>query len=279
MYDHNEEIWEKEKRDKQERIAFLKKEISRLGIENHQLEKDLNTLHQSTTEEEQTYLNTVHSLQQKKQELQDLCQQREEKRIELEQSVSVITDLEKRAAEGEMIRRRLHNALQELRGNLRVIARVRPLLTSDRTASSEPAVWCLNDSDVQVRYKNKLQQFRFDGCFGFESTQTEVFEEVENFVQSALDGYNVCLFTYGQTGSGKTYTMQGIGNDEERGIIPRSIEKIIDEIERLRDIGWVYEISLSYIEIYREQIRDLLAKTSSKLEIKLDVCTQRKTDG
>ena len=90
-----------------------------------------------------------------------------------------------------------------------------------------------------------------------------------------MDGYNVCLFTYGQTGSGKTYTMQGIGEEEERGIVPRSIEKIIDEIERLKDIGWEYELAVSYIEIYREIIRDLLIRNSSKLEVKLDVLNNR----
>lgn len=142
----------------------------------------------------------------------------------------------------------------------------------------EPAVWCNDDTSVSVRYKNKIQCFHFDGCFDASSTQTEVFEEVENFVQSALDGYNVCLFTYGQTGSGKTYTMQGIGEEEERGIVPRSIEKIIDEIERLKDLGWEYDLSVSYIEIYREMIRDLLIRNSSKLEVKLDVLKKRLYD-
>ena len=123
----------------------------------------------------------------------------------------MVAELEARAAEGEIVRRRLHNTLQELRGNLRVISRVRPLLPTDRTASPVPAVWCEADSTVCVRYKEKVQQFTFDGAFGTESTQDEVFDEVSNFVQSALDGYIVCLFTYGQTGSGKTYTMQGVG--------------------------------------------------------------------
>ena len=217
----------------------------------------------------------VHSYQDQQQQLMNLCQEREKKRQLLEQNMAVIEELERRASEGEMIRRRLHNTLQELRGNLRVIARVRPLLTTDKTLSMEPAVWCSDDTSVSVRYKNKIQCFHFDGCFGASSTQTEVFEEVENFVQSALDGYNVCLFTYGQTGSGKTYTMQGIGEEEERGIVPRSIEKIIDEIERLKDIGWEYELAVSYIEIYREIIRDLLIHNSSKLEVKLDVLNNR----
>lgn len=55
---------------------------------------------------------------------------------------------------------------------------------------------------------------------------TQVFSAVSELVQSALDGYHVCLFSYGQTGAGKTYTMQGGHSPEQRGIIPRSVEKV-----------------------------------------------------
>ena len=56
--------------------------------------------------------------------------------------------------------------------------------------------------------------------------QEEVFTEVSEFVQSALDGFNVCLFSYGQTGSGKTHTMQGSGAGPMRGMIPRAMEQV-----------------------------------------------------
>jgi kinesin family protein C1 len=58
------------------------------------------------------------------------------------------------------------------------------------------------------------------------STQADVFAEVSQLVQSALDGYKVCLFSYGQTGAGKTHTMLGCGSGEQRGIIPRAVEKV-----------------------------------------------------
>ena len=111
--------------------------------------------------------------------------------------------------------------------------------------------------------------------------QSDVFDEVSNYIQSALDGYNVCLFTYGQTGSGKTYTMQGMDDTVHRGIIPRSIDKILDEISKLQIMGWEYQIELSYIEIYMERINDLLYMSNhnmtssnaepTKLEIFMDV--------
>lgn len=65
-------------------------------------------------------------------------------------------------------------------------------------------------------------------CVACESSagQEEVFTEVSEFVQSALDGFNVCLFSYGQTGSGKTHTMQGSGAGDMRGMIPRAMEQV-----------------------------------------------------
>ena len=73
---------------------------------------------------------------------------------------------------------------------------------------------------------DEKQSFTFDYVWNQGSKQQDVFNEVSQLVQSALDGYNVCLFAYGQTGSGKTFTMQGEVAKEYRGIIPRSIEKV-----------------------------------------------------
>ncbi len=68
--------------------------------------------------------------------------------------------------------------------------------------------------------------FNFDCVFGKESTQMDVYEEVEHLVKSFLDGHNVCVFSYGQTGSGKTYTMGTDSaklSEEHLGIIPRAV--------------------------------------------------------
>ena len=83
--------------------------------------------------------------------------------------------------------------------------------------------------------------------------------------QSALDGYNVCLFAYGQTGSGKTYTMQGAGgaSSEHRGLIPRSVEQIMESTRRLQKQGWSYKMSASVLELYNDAPKDLLLDTRS----------------
>ena len=79
--------------------------------------------------------------------------------------------------------------------------------------------------------------FKYDRAFHPSNGQDSVFEEVSEFVQSALDGYNVCLFSYGQTGSGKTHTMQGVGTGAMRGIIPRAVEQVARYKDELSEQG------------------------------------------
>jgi arsenate reductase-like glutaredoxin family protein len=84
---------------------------------------------------------------------------------------------------------------------------------------------------------------------------------VKPFIQSAIDGENVCIFAYGQTGSGKTFTMEGFtynSTDNQRGIIPRSIEEIFNYIESFSSHETKFMVRASYLQIYNESISDLL---------------------
>lgn len=74
-------------------------------------------------------------------------------------------------------------------------------------------------------------------------------------VISVLDGYNVCIFAYGQTGTGKTFTMEG--TEKNRGVNYRTLEQLF-EIANERRETFTYNISVSVLEVYNEQIRDLL---------------------
>ena len=83
--------------------------------------------------------------------------------------------------------------------------------------------------------------------FGPSSTQSDVFTELSQLVQSAMDGYNVCVFAYGQTGSGKTYTMEGghgLEVESESGMIPRTIKQIFEVKRRLTDKHWNYKLQV-----------------------------------
>ena len=175
-----------------------------------------------------------------------------------EERLRRIEELETQALDADATRRALHNQIQELRGNVRVFCRVRPT-TSDTAVVTCPA----DGSSVSLTKENDSNPvgFEFDRVFSPQSTQAEVFEEVSQLVQSALDGYKVCLFSYGQTGSGKTHTMlgeQGV-DSAERGVIPRAVAKIVEASEKNKQKGWTYEMHASYVEIYNEQVRDLLS--------------------
>lgn len=115
-----------------------------------------------------------------------------------------------------------------------------------------------------------LHHFEYDHVFSASTGQEEVFEEVSEFVQSALDGYHVTLFSYGQTGSGKTHTMQGM-RDQMRGIIPRAIEQVGKYKVVLEEDGWAYDMKVSMLEIYNETIRDLLRENEDTGDTKYDI--------
>jgi len=108
------------------------------------------------------------------------------------------------------------------------------------------------------------EEYTFDKIFKPEDSQEKVFEEISQLVQSALDGYKVCIFAYGQTGSGKTYTMQGETN-EKRGIIPRSLEKIFSAKESYLAFNWEFITEVSCFEIYCDQVRDLLLEPPNNI--------------
>jgi len=172
----------------------------------------------------------------------------------------------------ETERRQLHNTIQELKGNIRVFCRIRPLLgvEVEKYGNQINHLIVQDDKSLEInepakspttgnRNKTEKYNFDFDHVFNPNAGQEDVFEEVSQLVQSAIDGYNVCIFAYGQTGSGKTFTMEGDETGEHVGIIPRTIQKIFEETNGLVDKGWKYKMEASFLEIYNEEIRDLLA--------------------
>uniref|UniRef100_A0A7S3Q460 Kinesin motor domain-containing protein n=1 Tax=Chaetoceros debilis TaxID=122233 RepID=A0A7S3Q460_9STRA len=177
-------------------------------------------------------------------------------------SAEQVLEFEKTIREGQSERRKMHNLIQELRGNVRVFARIRPFLPGDGVDDdAQPMAVAKSETALKLSMDEKDRKghsFTFDRVFGPSVGQEVVFTEVSEFVQSALDGYNVCLFSYGQTGSGKTHTMQGTGNGQMKGIIPRAIAQVGQYKELLEKDGWQYDMQVSFVEIYNESIRDLL---------------------
>ncbi|KAI8941913.1 hypothetical protein NX059_000027 [Plenodomus lindquistii] len=177
----------------------------------------------------------------------------------------------------ETLRRKLFNQVQELKGNIRVMCRVRPAHENE----TEPALIAYPDKDtdskeVAITGPSKTSAtgkditasyaYSFDRVFGPSTQNAEVFEEISQLVQSALDGYNVCIFCYGQTGSGKTHTMSS-----DDGMIPRATAQIWEEAQRLQEKGWRYSMEGSFIEVYNETYNDLLGSSEDLDKKKINV--------
>ncbi|GBF99862.1 kinesin-ii motor subunit [Raphidocelis subcapitata] len=116
---------------------------------------------------------------------------------------------------------------------------------------------------------HQQRAFTFDAAFDWASTQAEVYENAAAaIVNSVLQGYNGTVFAYGQTGTGKTHTMEGAAADAgAAGIIPRAFDHIFGAIEGSE--GKQYLVRASFLEIYNEEVRDLLSKSpKERLELK-----------
>ncbi|MBA0716465.1 hypothetical protein Golax_015293, partial [Gossypium laxum] len=170
--------------------------------------------------------------------------------------------------------RKLYNQVQDLKGSIRVYCRVRPSLSGQSNNLS--CVEHIDDTTITVLTPTKTgkegrKSFTFNKIFSPSVTQVfpehefsfraaEVFSDTQPLIRSVLDGYNVCIFAYGQTGSGKTYTMSGPTEltEEGLGVNYRALGDLF-ELSNQRKETISYEISVQMLEIYNEQVRDLLA--------------------
>lgn len=167
-------------------------------------------------------------------------------------------------------RRVLRNTIQTLKGTVRVVLRIKPKTTLEqqpyslrtrkgtitrlaKNTSTELSptqeIFTVAEDETSVALfdcrRQQEHRFTFNRVFDGTATQAAVFDEVSQFVTSALDGSNVCLFSYGQTGSGKTHTMTGdLAEPASHGITPRAIELIFDHMREMESQGYAVCICL-----------------------------------
>ncbi|KAK4874894.1 hypothetical protein RN001_014254 [Aquatica leii] len=156
---------------------------------------------------------------------------------------------------------------------LMVAVRIRPLKADEPQrvlyASSKKSVVIEDDTDKNdvLRHKRGAdKQYSFDLVFAENSTQEEVYEITTSaLVKDVLSGYNATVFAYGATGAGKTYTM--VGDPTAPGIMVRALNDLFKAVKDKED---QYSVTMSYLELYNEQIRDLLNPSSGYLELRED---------
>ncbi|KAM9329949.1 kinesin-like protein KIF27 [Gastrophryne carolinensis] len=142
---------------------------------------------------------------------------------------------------------------------VKVAVRIRPLLSKEILHNHQVCVRVVPNTQQILIGKDRV--FTFDYVFGKASSQDDVYSScIKPLLVSLIEGYNVTVFAYGQTGSGKTYTIGG-GHvasvaDEEKGIIPRAIQELFQTISENHNMD--FNVKVSYIEVYKEDLRDLL---------------------
>jgi len=160
--------------------------------------------------------------------------------------------------------------------SVKVVVRCRPMNEKERATKFARVVTVdVKLGQIIVRnprassHHDHPKVFTFDSVYDSNSKQIDLYDETfRQLVDSVLLGFNGTIFAYGQTGTGKTYTMEGVRNDpERRGVIPNSFEHIFTHISRSQNQQ--YLVRASYLEIYQEEVRDLISKDQAhRLELK-----------
>ncbi|XP_073221667.1 kinesin-like protein KIN-14F isoform X2 [Cicer arietinum] len=176
----------------------------------------------------------------------------------------------------------LYNQVQDLKGAIRVYCRVRPFLPGQSNGQST-VDYIGEDGNIMIvnplkQGKDARRVFSFNKVFATNATQEQIYADTQPLVRSALDGYNACIFAYGQTGSGKTYTMSGpdLMTEETWGVNYRALRDLF-HISKERADAIKYEVSVQMIEIYNEQVRDLLVSDGSNR--RLDIRNNSQLNG
>ena len=214
-----------------------------------------------------------------------------EMKEELTKEQEINNKLNENLEKEKILRRKIHNRYMYLRGNMRIMCRLRPFLINEiKNKKSNMETISINNDTILIQELNKTpKMFEYDYVFDEQSTQEDIYEEVSLLIQSMIHGNNICIMSYGQTCTGKTYTIQG--NNNNKGIASRAVKEIFEIIDNLikknnlqknrnnfengyspsqvRNTSYFIKakINMTIIEIYNEQIFNLLEESTPKLNI------------
>ena len=156
-----------------------------------------------------------------------------------------------------------------IESGIQVVVRLRPMSARELKGNALPICTASTEKKEVTVIKGTgartlRSTFAFDDVFTSFSTQKEVFDQtLAPVVADVLNGFESTVFAYGQTGTGKTHTMEGdIENPTERGVIPRAAFDVFRRLES--DASYVdHSVTCSFLEIYNEELGDLLGAFSS----------------
>ncbi|PKA52840.1 Kinesin-like calmodulin-binding protein like [Apostasia shenzhenica] len=202
---------------------------------------------------------------------EDIDRKNEQTAVILKKQVAQLVELEALYKEEQVLRKRYYNIIEDMKGKIRVFCRVRPMNEREITESQKSLLVSVDEFTVAHPWKDeKSKQHVYDRVFDENNSQDDVFEDTKYLVQSAIDGYNVCIFAYGQTGSGKTFTIYG--SESSPGLTPRATTELFKIINRDSN-KFSFSLKVYMVELYQDTLVDLLLPKNgkrSKLEIKKD---------
>jgi kinesin family protein C2/C3 len=139
-----------------------------------------------------------------------------------------LKSLEKKCNAQRDYNNQLLSKMLSLQGNIQVFCRIRPTSINEIQNGAKTVVESLSETELGCydSRTNQWKSFSFDRVWGPDQSQQSIFQDVEPIALSVVDGFNACIFAYGQTGSGKTFTMEGVAENNNRGISYRTIQKI-----------------------------------------------------
>uniref|UniRef100_A0A7N0UG66 Kinesin-like calmodulin-binding protein n=1 Tax=Kalanchoe fedtschenkoi TaxID=63787 RepID=A0A7N0UG66_KALFE len=215
------------------------------------------------------------ALQQNLQELEELREMKQDIDRKNEQTAAILkmqgnqlAELERLYKEEQVLRKRYFNTIEDMKGKIRVYCRLRPINEKEIAENDKAVLSSTDEFTVEHPWRDeKSKQHIYDRVFNGDSTQEDVFEDTRYLVQSAIDGFNVCIFAYGQTGSGKTFTIYGSENNP--GLTPRATSELF-KIMRKDANKYSFSLKTYMVELYQDTLVDLLLPKNSK-RLKLDI--------
>ncbi|KAM7252506.1 hypothetical protein ACFE04_024389 [Oxalis oulophora] len=215
--------------------------------------------------------NNLKELEELREMKEDIDRKNEQTAALLRRQGAQLAEMEKLYREEQVLRKRYFNTIEDMKGKIRVYCRLRPLSEKEIDEKEKGVLMSLDEFTVEHLWKDdKAKQHMYDRVFNGYATQDDVFEDTKYLVQSAVDGYNVCIFAYGQTGSGKTFTIYGSENNP--GLTPRATAELFKIIRRDNN-KFSFSLKAYMVELYQDTLVDLLLPKNAKrlkLEIKKD---------
>ncbi|XP_057851588.2 kinesin-like protein KIN-14I isoform X2 [Cryptomeria japonica] len=263
-----EKNFERERDTLRARVAELEKTLTERTQELSVAESTL-AMRTSELDALQGSLKELDDLREMK---EDIDRKNEQTAAILKKQANQLVEIEALYKSEQVLRKRYFNMMEDMKGKIRVYCRWRPLSEKEMLEKQRNVIVAPDEFTVEHPWKDdKPKQHQFDHVFDGNATQEVVFEDTRYLVQSAVDGYNVCIFAYGQTGSGKTFTVYG--SDRNPGLTPRATGELF-KILRRDSNKFSFSLKAYMVELYQDTLVDLLLPKNAKrmkLEIKKDM--------